>query len=126
MPRVSQTLVAANWLFESPSAASGGGLTVALSTIVPLDSTYEVETADVRHNGVNPSHVAIALVRGGDVVLLASSRQSGPGTPVNADEAVYLPRPVKVPPGWQLLFIALVLAAGEQVMGRMVWRRVAI
>lgn len=113
----------AELLFDEVQAASAGGLTVAVGPSSPLDSVYVFDTADVRHQGAIASHVAIALIRGGAVVLLVSSRQSGPGTPVAADEAVYLPRPVRVPPGWALLFIAQSLALGELVQGRMIYRR---
>lgn len=110
-------------LFDEVQAASAGGLTVVVGPSTPLDSVYIFDTADVRHQGAGTSHVAIAMLRGGAVVLLVSSRQSGPGTPVAADEAVYLPRPVRVPPGWSLLFIAQGLGLGELVQGRMVYRR---
>lgn len=97
------------------------------SDFAPKDAAWYVETGDVQHFGAVATHVAVSLFdENNSVVLLVSSRQTGPGTPMNAGEPITYPRPIVVPPGWRLLGIALNLAPAEQVNMRFLYRRLDI
>lgn len=117
----------ARWLYQSLIGVSAGGLTTVSSELAPRDAAWYVETGDVSHNGAVATHVAISLFdEANSVVLVGSSRQTGPGTPVAAGEPITFFRPIIVPPGWRLLGIALSLAAAETVNLRFLFRRIEV
>lgn len=116
----------ADWQYQSPITISGGGLTVAFGPVAPADVVWLVETADVSHNGANPTHTAIGVIRAEnlqDTIIAINTRQLGPGTPASAGQFINLQRAITVPPGWQMFFAAEVLAVGEQLTGRMLFQR---
>jgi hypothetical protein len=109
------------WEFSSLTEVSTGGLVIVFGEIAPPDQVLEVEGADIVHNGVVATDLAIGVFQAGRVVLYVSSATDA-ARPL-AGVPVVLPRRVVVPPMWQLIGAANNLAAAETVTIRFLQRR---
>jgi hypothetical protein len=111
------------WEFTQQTG-DGPGTAIAFCEIAPADQLFEVEAADVFHNGAVATDLAIGLFQSGRVVLFVSSATDA-ARPL-AGVPVVLPRGVRVPPLWQLIAAANTLGAGESVTIRVMFRRKAL